>query len=89
MSESSADEAGLQRADLARWCYACGEMTPYEVLLASQWLGLKHIIVSHYMDPDCKDVKEFVRLVEAADRKDGLAPKLSVPKPGETIKILS
>ena len=67
--------------------YKTGELTPQEAYMASQWLGLNHIIASHYVDADCADVREFLRLAEAADRRDGLAPKVSVMKPGEVISL--
>jgi L-ascorbate metabolism protein UlaG (beta-lactamase superfamily) len=68
-------------------CYKTGELTPQEAYLASQWLGLEHIIVSHYVDAECADVKEFLDLASAADRGDGLAPSVTVLKPGESIRL--
>lgn len=65
-------------------CYKTGELTPQEALLASEWLGLDTIIVSHYVDPECADVKSFVDIVEAAREKGQYAPQVAVMKPGET-----
>ena len=68
-------------------CYKTGELTPQEAYMASRWLGLDHIIASHYVDADCADVREFLTLAEAADRHDGLAPRVSVMKPGDVIPL--
>ena len=68
-------------------CYKTGELTPQEAFTASQWLGLDHIIVSHYVDPDTKDVRDFLEVAQAFDRKDGLAPKVTVMKPGDVIEL--
>jgi L-ascorbate metabolism protein UlaG (beta-lactamase superfamily) len=68
-------------------CYKTGEITPQEAYLASQWLGLRHVIVSHYVDPDCKDVRDFLEIARAADRGDGLAPKVTVMRPGEILTL--
>jgi L-ascorbate metabolism protein UlaG (beta-lactamase superfamily) len=68
-------------------CYKTGELTPQEAYLASQWLGLKQIIVSHYVDPECSDVKEFLAVAGAADRHDGLAPQVTVLRPGEAVLL--
>jgi len=68
-------------------CYKTGELTPQEAYIASQWLGLKHIIISHYVDPECADVKQFLEIAKASDRHDGLAPKVTMMKPGETLVL--
>ncbi len=68
-------------------CYRCGELTVYEALLASQWLGLDHIIVSHYADPENVDVKKFCELAQEAAETGGLAARVSVMKPGEVIEL--
>ena len=68
-------------------CYRCGELTVYEALLASQWLGLEHVVASHYADPENADVKQFIELVEAAGKSDGYKAKASVMKPGEVIEL--
>jgi L-ascorbate metabolism protein UlaG (beta-lactamase superfamily) len=64
--------------------YKSGELTPEEALTASEWLGLREAVVSHYVDPKCADVTAFVKLVEE-NRQDGLyAPNTVVLAPGET-----
>jgi L-ascorbate metabolism protein UlaG (beta-lactamase superfamily) len=68
-------------------CYKTGELTPQEAYLASQWLGLEHIVVSHYVDPECDDVKRFLEIVETMDKKDGLSPRVSVLTPGDVLSI--
>lgn len=68
-------------------CYKTGELTPQEAYLASQWLGVNHIIVSHYVDPKCPDVRDFLSIAKAADRGDGLAPRITVMAPGESIEL--
>ena len=40
-------------------------MTVQEAVLASQWLGLRHVIASHYQYPSHPDVQRFVQLIEA------------------------
>jgi L-ascorbate metabolism protein UlaG (beta-lactamase superfamily) len=67
--------------------YQSGELTPYEAALACQWLNLRHIITSHYVDPDVDDVKQFVQIMRSIDRHDGTAPMVTVMKPGETIVL--
>lgn len=64
--------------------YKCGEMTPTEALVACEWLGLKEVVVSHYMDPNCDDVKEFQKLIKAKREKGGYSPEAIVLTPGET-----
>jgi len=68
-------------------CYKCGELTGYEAFLASQWLGLEHIIASHYVDPEMEDVKQFCNLVNQAVASGAYKPKLSVMKPGEFLEL--
>ena len=68
-------------------CYKTGEITPQEAWLASQWLGLEHVIVSHYVDPGCRDVEEFLEIAKRMDRQDGLAPRVTVMAPGETLTL--
>jgi L-ascorbate metabolism protein UlaG (beta-lactamase superfamily) len=68
-------------------CYQCGELTPYEAALASQWLGLQHVVVSHYMDPNCKDVQDFLQIMKASDRGDGTGPRVSVMEPGQWLEL--
>ncbi len=40
------------------------EMSPSEGALAAQWLGLETVLPCHYVNPDCGDVREFVRYME-------------------------
>jgi L-ascorbate metabolism protein UlaG (beta-lactamase superfamily) len=68
-------------------CYRCGELTIYEALLASQWLGLDHIIASHYADPESKDVKQFCALAEQAAETSGWSARVSVMKPGDVLEL--
>ena len=68
-------------------CYKCGELTGYEALLASQWMGLEHVVVSHYIDPDSKDVKDFVNLARTSAGTGGLQAKVTVMRPGEIIDL--
>jgi L-ascorbate metabolism protein UlaG (beta-lactamase superfamily) len=68
-------------------CYLCGELTVYEALLASQWLGLDHIITSHYADPESEDVKKFVELAKKADETSGWSAQVTVMKPGEVLEL--
>lgn len=63
--------------------YKCGELTPAEALEASRMMGLKEIVVSHYIDPGCDDVRKFTSLVEANRASGGYAPKTIVLAPGE------
>jgi L-ascorbate metabolism protein UlaG (beta-lactamase superfamily) len=67
--------------------YKTGELTPYEAYMASQWLGLDHIIVSHYVDPQSVDVQEFIRIASAINHPDGRIPRVTVLKPGETLEL--
>jgi L-ascorbate metabolism protein UlaG (beta-lactamase superfamily) len=68
-------------------CYRGGELTVYETLLASQWLGLDHIIASHYASPEAEDVKKFQKLAREAAESGGYSPKISVMKPGEVLEL--
>lgn len=68
-------------------CYRCGELTIYEALVASQWLGLEHIIVSHYADPESEDVKRFCDLAEESAATGGLSAKISVMRLGEELEL--
>ena len=67
--------------------YQSGELTPYEAALACQWLNLRHVIASHYVDPETEDVKQFVQIMRSIDRHDGTAPMVTVMKPGETLVL--
>jgi L-ascorbate metabolism protein UlaG (beta-lactamase superfamily) len=68
-------------------CYKSGELTPEEALTAGEWLGLEEVVVSHYIDPGCPDVKAFTKLVEENKKKGGYAPRLRVLAPGETCTL--
>jgi len=68
-------------------CYKTGEITPGEGLLASEWLGLKTVITSHYVNHECDDVKEFVRIVEENKKSGRYAPEVIVMKNGEEISF--
>ena len=68
-------------------CYRSGETTPYEALLASQWLGLEHVVTSHYQSPDHPDVQAFLRLAEATAEAKGYAPKITVLRAGDEIDL--
>lgn len=68
-------------------CYKCGELTVHEALLASQWLGLEHIIASHYIDPEAEDVRLFTELVTKSVEAGAYQPKISVMKPGEILEL--
>jgi L-ascorbate metabolism protein UlaG (beta-lactamase superfamily) len=67
--------------------YLCGELTEAEAVLASQWLGLKHVVASHYVNADAEGVKTFVRLAEKAKAEGTLDAKISVMKPGEILVL--
>lgn len=68
-------------------CYRCGELTIYEALLASQWLGLDHVIASHYADPETEDVQKFCQLAKEAAATGGLSAKISVMRPGDVLEL--
>jgi L-ascorbate metabolism protein UlaG (beta-lactamase superfamily) len=68
-------------------CYTCGELTEYEVVLASQWLGLDHIIASHYIHADSDGVRSFLTEAKKAQENGSLKAKVSVVNPGEILVI--
>ena len=68
-------------------CYKSGELTTYEAWLASQWLQLEHIIISHYTDPNCEDVQHFLELVKSASSSSTFSPKLTILTPGITFEL--
>lgn len=68
-------------------CYRSGELTPHEAYLASRWMGLDHIVVSHYVDSGCEDVNRFLEIVRAADHPAGFSPKVTVMAPGEVLGL--
>jgi len=67
--------------------YLCGELTEEEAILASQWLGLNHIVASHYVSKDSPSVKKFVKLADAAKKSGQLSAKVSVIDPGEELEL--
>lgn len=67
--------------------YKTGELTPAEGLLASEWLGLKTVIASHYIDPGTDDVKEFSRLVEENRSLGKYSPQIYTMKIKEEIEL--
>lgn len=68
--------------------YRAGELTVQEAVLASQWLGLKHIVPSHYQSADHADVKRFVELVAALSEAGAWSPRVSVMSPGDVIELI-
>jgi len=68
-------------------CYLCGELTEYEVILASKWLGLEHIVASHYINTDSEGVKSFLREAEKARASGDLNAKISVVNSGEILVL--
>jgi L-ascorbate metabolism protein UlaG (beta-lactamase superfamily) len=66
-------------------CYLSGELTPYEALQASEMLGLREVVTSHYVDPETQDVKDFLRLVSEQQARGAYAPEVTVLSPDETI----
>lgn len=67
--------------------YRGGETTVQEAVLASQWLGLRHVIASHYQYPSHPDVQRFLELIEAHRQAGSWRPEVSAPAPGETIEL--
>ena len=59
----------------------------YIPYLASEWLGLETVIASHYVNHECDDVKQFVKLVEKNKSKGNYAPKTIVMKNEEEIEL--
>jgi L-ascorbate metabolism protein UlaG (beta-lactamase superfamily) len=68
-------------------CYLSGETTPHEAFLASQLLGLEHVVTSHYQSPDHPDVQAFLRLAQATREAQGYAPRISVLRAGDEIDL--
>jgi L-ascorbate metabolism protein UlaG (beta-lactamase superfamily) len=67
--------------------YKRGEVTPEEALIASEWLGLKHVVASHYVKSDSPDIQEFLDLVEENRKKGKYAPQVIVPELGEIFTV--
>ena len=61
-----------------------GEMNPDEAAMAAEWLGLRHAIASHYMNPGPETV-EFARRVPVHDTTGTRV--VHTPKAGEIIAI--
>jgi len=68
-------------------CYKCGELNEYEAVLASQWLGLDHIVASHYVYADSEGIKLFLKEVDKAKSKGELKAKVTVVNPGEILEL--
>lgn len=68
-------------------CYRSGELSVHEAVMASQWLGLEHIVTSHYQSPDHPDVQRFADLVTAVGQAGAWAPRLSVLRPGDVLEL--
>ncbi len=68
-------------------CYKTGELTPAEGLIASEWLQLETVIASHYVNPECDDVKGFVKLAEAQKKAGAYAPSVIVIDNGEEVEL--
>ena len=68
-------------------CYRSGELSVHEAVLASQWLGLDHIITSHYLYPSHPDVQKFVDLAATSMKAGGWSAKVSVMGPGDVIEL--
>jgi L-ascorbate metabolism protein UlaG (beta-lactamase superfamily) len=64
-----------------------GEMSPYEGLLAAQWLGLKTVLPCHYCNADDDDVRAFRRHHAAALSRGERAPDALVLNPGDWIDV--
>jgi L-ascorbate metabolism protein UlaG (beta-lactamase superfamily) len=63
-------------------------MNPQEGALAAQWLGLEIALPCNYINPDCQDVREFVRHLDEAKKRGEPVPRRVVAlKPDETIRI--
>jgi L-ascorbate metabolism protein UlaG (beta-lactamase superfamily) len=63
-------------------------MPPQAGALAAQWLGLEIALPCNYINPDCEDVREFVRhLDEAKKRGEAVPRRVAALNPGEMIKI--
>jgi L-ascorbate metabolism protein UlaG (beta-lactamase superfamily) len=67
--------------------YRSGELTPYEAWLASQWLQLEHVIISHYTDPGCVDVQHFLELVKSTASSGTFSPKITLLEPGVEFEL--
>jgi len=68
-------------------CYKTGELTPKEGFIASEWLGLKTIIASHYVNHECADVREFLEIARKNKQAGKYAPEVIVMRAGEEIEL--
>ncbi len=68
-------------------CYLGGELSVYEAVLASGWLGLQHVITSHYQSPEHPDVQAFRRLMDDAGEARGRATRVTLLAPGDVIEL--
>lgn len=83
ISLPSEDGVGMPHPE----CYKTGEITPAEGLLASDWLGLETFIASHYVNPKCADVEEFLGLVEDRKAQNVQVPEVIVMDNDEEIQL--
>ena len=67
--------------------YRGGEVNVQEAVMACQWLGLKHIIASHYQWPSNPDVQRFLELMEAHTAAGEWQPTVVAPEPGQIIEL--
>jgi L-ascorbate metabolism protein UlaG (beta-lactamase superfamily) len=68
-------------------CYKCGELTAHEAVQASQWLGLEHIIASHYVSAESGGVKLFMDEAAIAKTKGELKAKVTLLDPGQILNL--
>ncbi|MGH9341072.1 MAG: MBL fold metallo-hydrolase [Acidobacteriota bacterium] len=59
------------------------EMNPREGALAARWLGLRTVLPCHYIDPDCDEVREFIRHLNGSAAPGEKTPRPVVLEPGE------
>jgi hypothetical protein len=62
-------------------------MSPYEGLLASQWLGLHTVLPCHYCKSDENDIRAFMRCHAEARARGEKVPDALVLEPGDWIEI--
>lgn len=64
-----------------------GELSPYEGVLATYWLGLETVLPCHYINPDHQDVRDFCHHLEVVGRSEGRTPECHVMNAGEWLEI--
>ena len=65
-----------------------GEMSPYEGVLAAQWLGLKTVLPCHYITAETSaDLAEFERIIKEMRENGEGVPESIVLRPGETLTL--